>query len=47
MATSLALDPALLERAIAVSDQATNEAAVTLALQESRQVRVADCSIYT
>jgi Arc/MetJ family transcription regulator len=34
MATNLALDPELLERALAVSGQATKKAAVTLALQE-------------
>ncbi len=34
MATNLALDPDLLERALAVSGQATKKAAVTLALQE-------------
>jgi Arc/MetJ family transcription regulator len=34
MATNLALDPALLDRALAVSGQATKKAAVTLALQE-------------
>lgn len=34
MATNLALDPVLLERALAVSGKATKKAAVTLALQE-------------
>jgi Arc/MetJ family transcription regulator len=34
MATNLALDPELLDRALAVSGQATKKAAVTLALQE-------------
>lgn len=34
MATNLALDPELLERALAVSGQTTKKAAVTLALQE-------------
>lgn len=34
MATNLALDPELLERALAVSGQATKKAAVTLALRE-------------
>lgn len=35
MATNLALDPELIERAWAVSGQKTKKAAVTLALQES------------
>ncbi len=34
MATNLALDPDLLDRALAVSGQSTKKAAVTLALQE-------------
>jgi Arc/MetJ family transcription regulator len=34
MATNLALDPALLDRVVAVSGVATKKAAVTLALQE-------------
>lgn len=34
MATNLALDPELLERALAVSGVSTKKAAVTLALQE-------------
>jgi len=34
MATNLALDPELLERALAVSGEPTKKAAVTLALQE-------------
>ena len=34
MATNLALDPKLLDRALAVSGQRTKKAAVTLALQE-------------
>lgn len=34
MATNLALDPELLERALALSGETTNEAVVTLALQE-------------
>lgn len=34
LATKLAIDPALLERALEVSGEATKEAAVTLALQE-------------
>ena len=34
MATNLALDPALIERAVAVSGEPTKKAAVTLALKE-------------
>ena len=34
MATNLALDPDLLDRALAVSGERTKKAAVTLALQE-------------
>ena len=34
MATNLALDPALLDRALAVSGQKTKKAAVTKALEE-------------
>lgn len=34
MATNLALDPDLLDRALAVSGEKTKKAAVTLALQE-------------
>lgn len=34
MATNLALDPELLERALSVSGEATKKAAVTRALQE-------------
>lgn len=34
MATNLALDPALIERAVAVSGEPSKKAAVTLALQE-------------
>lgn len=34
MATNLALDPALLERALAVSGEKTKKAAVTRALEE-------------
>ena len=34
VATNLALDPDLLDRALAVSGQSTKKAAVTLALQE-------------
>ena len=34
MATNLALDPALLDRALAVSGEASKKAAVTLALKE-------------
>ncbi|MDR2348368.1 MAG: type II toxin-antitoxin system VapB family antitoxin [Bifidobacteriaceae bacterium] len=34
MATNLALDPSLLDRALAVSGQRTKKAAVTLALEE-------------
>ena len=34
MATNLAIDPALLERALEVSGERTKKAAVTLALQE-------------
>lgn len=34
MATNLALDPELIERALTVSGEATKKAAVTLALQE-------------
>jgi hypothetical protein len=34
MATNLAIDPALLERALAVSGERTKKAAVTMALQE-------------
>lgn len=34
MATNLALDPALLDRALKVSGERTKKAAVTLALQE-------------
>ena len=46
MATNLAIDPELLERALAVSGESTKKAAVTLALQEfiarREQRRVAD-----
>ncbi|MCE7902872.1 MAG: type II toxin-antitoxin system VapB family antitoxin [Gammaproteobacteria bacterium PRO9] len=34
MATNLALDPALIERAVAVSGEPSKKAAVTLALKE-------------
>lgn len=34
MATNLAIDPALLERALEVSGERTKKAAVTMALQE-------------
>ena len=34
MATNLDLDPELVERALALSDEATKKAVVTLALQE-------------
>ena len=34
MATNLALDPALIDRAVAVSGEASKKAAVTLALKE-------------
>lgn len=34
MATNLSLDPALIERALAVSGKRTKKAAVTLALEE-------------
>ncbi len=34
MATNLALDPALVERALALSGERTKKAAVTLALEE-------------
>ena len=34
MATNLALDPALLDKAVAVSGEPTKKAAVTLALKE-------------
>lgn len=34
MATNLALDPELLDRAVAVSGESTKKAAVTLALKE-------------
>jgi Arc/MetJ family transcription regulator len=34
MATNLALDPELLDRALSVSGQSTKKAAVTMALQE-------------
>ncbi len=34
MATNLAIDPGLLDRALAVSGERTKKAAVTLALQE-------------
>lgn len=34
MATNLALDPELLDRAVAVSGERTKKAAVTMALQE-------------
>ena len=34
MATNLSLDPALIERALAVSGERTKKAAVTLALEE-------------
>ena len=34
MATNLAIDPALIERALAVSGEATKKAAVTKALEE-------------
>jgi hypothetical protein len=46
MATNLALDPDLIERALEVSGERTKKAAVTLALQEfiarREQRRVAD-----
>ena len=46
MATNLAIDPALLERAVKVSGERTKKAAVTKALQEfiarREQRRVAD-----
>lgn len=46
MATNLSLDPALLERALAVSGEATKKAAVTKALEEfiarRRQKKVLD-----
>lgn len=46
MATNLALDPKLLERALAVSGRRTKKAAVTLALEEfiarREQRRIAD-----
>lgn len=46
MATNLAIDPALIERALAVSGERTKKAAVTKALEEfvarRRQKRVLD-----
>ena len=46
MATNLAIDPSLLDRAVQVSDERTKKAAVTKALQEfiarREQQRVAD-----
>jgi hypothetical protein len=46
MATNLALDPKLLDRALAVSGRRTKKAAVTLALEEfiarREQRRIAD-----
>ncbi len=46
MATHLALDPALIERAVAVSGEPSKKAAVTLALKEfvarREQRRIAD-----
>ena len=46
MATNLALDPALIERAVAVSGERSKKAAVTLALKEfvarREQARIAD-----
>ncbi len=46
MATNLALDPALIERAVAVSGEPSKKAAVTLALKEfiarREQARIAD-----
>ncbi|MHB8385255.1 MAG: type II toxin-antitoxin system VapB family antitoxin [Acidiferrobacteraceae bacterium] len=46
MATNLALDPALIERAVAVSGEPSKKAAVTLALKEfiarREQTRIAD-----
>ena len=46
MATNLAIDPALLERALAVSGERTKKAAVTKALEEfiarREQSRIAD-----
>lgn len=46
MATNLALDPALIERAVAVSGEPSKKAAVTLALKEfiarREQARIAE-----
>lgn len=46
MATNLAIDPALIERAVAVSGEPSKKAAVTLALKEfvarREQRRIAD-----
>ena len=46
MATNLALDPALIERAVAVSGEPSKKAAVTLALREfiarREQARIAE-----
>ncbi|WP_298189118.1 type II toxin-antitoxin system VapB family antitoxin [Metallibacterium sp.] len=46
MATNLALDPALIDRAVAVSGEPSKKAAVTLALKEfiarREQARIAD-----
>lgn len=46
MATNLALDPALIDRAVAVSGEPSKKAAVTLALKEfiarREQARVAE-----
>ena len=46
MATNLALDPGLIERAVAVSGEPSKKAAVTLALKEfiarREQVHIAD-----
>lgn len=46
MATNLALDPALIDRAVAVSGEPSKKAAVTLALKEfiarREQRRIAD-----
>jgi len=45
MATNLALDPALLDRAVEVSGERTKKAAVTKALQEFIAESNAACSI--
>ena len=46
MATNLALDPALIDRAVSVSGESSKKAAVTLALKEfiarREQARIAD-----